>query len=56
VVHGTITAARHLREHGGAIVNLGSVLSDRAIPLQGPYCMSVAAASPSASPGSWRRG
>jgi NAD(P)-dependent dehydrogenase (short-subunit alcohol dehydrogenase family) len=38
VVHGTMTVSRHLRDHGGAIVNLGSVLGDRAIPLQGPYC------------------
>lgn len=39
VVHGSLVAARHLRERGGgAIINLGSVLSDRAIPLQGPYC------------------
>ncbi|MFC7543936.1 SDR family oxidoreductase [Siccirubricoccus deserti] len=38
VVHGTLAAARHLRERGGAIVNVGSVLGDRAIALQGPYC------------------
>ncbi|WP_376087132.1 SDR family oxidoreductase [Roseomonas sp. CCTCC AB2023176] len=38
VVHGTLVAARHLKERGGAIVNVGSVLSDRAIALQGPYC------------------
>ncbi len=32
-------AARHLRERGGgAIINLGSVLSDRAVIDQGPYC------------------
>lgn len=38
-LHGSMIAARHLRTRGGgAIVNLGSVLSDRAIPLQGPYC------------------
>lgn len=37
-VHGSLTAARFLRGHGGAIVNVGSVLSDRAIPLQGVYC------------------
>lgn len=40
-LHGAMIAARHLRGGtGGAIVNLGSVLSDRAIPLQGPYCAS----------------
>jgi NAD(P)-dependent dehydrogenase (short-subunit alcohol dehydrogenase family) len=38
IVHGTLAAARHLRDRGGAIVNLGSVLGDRAIALQGPYC------------------
>jgi NAD(P)-dependent dehydrogenase (short-subunit alcohol dehydrogenase family) len=38
VVHGTLVASRHLKERGGAIVNVGSVLSDRAIALQGPYC------------------
>ena len=40
VVHGCRTAAAHLRERGGAIVNVGSTLSDRAIPLQGIYCAS----------------
>lgn len=38
IVHGTLAAMRHLRSRGGAIVNLGSVLGDRAIALQGPYC------------------
>ncbi|WP_111413489.1 SDR family oxidoreductase [Billgrantia lactosivorans] len=41
VVHGSLEAARHLavraEPHGGAIINLGSVVSDRAIPLQGMY-------------------
>lgn len=38
-LHGSMIAARHLRARGGgAIVNIGSVLSDRAIPLQGPCC------------------
>lgn len=38
VLHGSLAAARHLRARGGgAIVNLGSVLSDRAMILQGPY-------------------
>src|SRR5687767_13865209 len=40
VVHGSRTAAAHLRQRGGAIVNVGSTLSDRAIPLQGIYCAS----------------
>ncbi|GGC27492.1 glucose a-dehydrogenase YxnA [Siccirubricoccus deserti] len=38
VVHGSTIAARALRQRGGgAIVNIGSVLSDRAMILQGPY-------------------
>jgi NAD(P)-dependent dehydrogenase (short-subunit alcohol dehydrogenase family) len=40
VVNGSLVAARHLRRTGGAIVNVGSTLSDRAIPLQGMYCAS----------------
>ena len=40
VVHGTLTAVSHLKDHGGAIINLGSVTSDRAIPLQGHYSAS----------------
>ncbi|MEG3084418.1 SDR family oxidoreductase [Sphingomonas sp. PB2P12] len=42
VLHGSLVAARHLRGRGGngggAIVNVGSILSDRAIVEQGPYC------------------
>ena len=37
-VHGSLTAVPFLRERGGALVNVGSVLSERAIPLQGAYC------------------
>ncbi|MBL6455631.1 SDR family NAD(P)-dependent oxidoreductase [Belnapia sp. T6] len=38
VVHGSTIAARALRQRGGgAIINIGSVLSDRAMMLQGPY-------------------
>jgi short-subunit dehydrogenase len=37
VVHGCRTAVRHLRQAGGAIVNVGSVASDRATPLLGIY-------------------
>jgi short-subunit dehydrogenase len=40
VVYGSLAAAEHLRAAGGAIVNVGSTLSDRAIPLQGTYCAS----------------
>jgi short-subunit dehydrogenase len=38
VVHGSRVACAHLRERGGALINVGSVLSDIAIPIQGTYC------------------
>src|SRR5512145_1995293 len=38
VVHGSIVACSHLRKRGGALINIGSVLSDIAIPIQGTYC------------------
>jgi short-subunit dehydrogenase len=37
-VYGSRVAVRHMRHHGGALVNVGSALADRAIPLQGNYC------------------
>ncbi len=37
VVYGSRAAVPHLRQAGGALINVGSVLSDRAIPLQGNY-------------------
>jgi len=40
VVNGSIIGARNLKLFGGAIINVGSTLSDRAIPLQGMYCAS----------------
>ena len=40
VVYGTLIAADHLASKGGAIVNVGSALSDRAMPIQGAYCAS----------------
>jgi short-subunit dehydrogenase len=40
VVHGCRTAVRHLRASGGAIINVGSIVSDRAVPLQGLYSAS----------------
>jgi short-subunit dehydrogenase len=40
LVHGSRVAAEHLKGRGGAIINVGSSLSDRAIPLQGTYCAS----------------
>ena len=37
-VYGSLEAVRHLRRHGGgAIINLGSEVSERGIPLQGSY-------------------
>jgi short-subunit dehydrogenase len=37
-VHGCRAAVRYLRREGGALINVASVLADRAIPLQGIYC------------------
>lgn len=37
-VYGSRVAVRRMRERGGAIVNVASALSDRAIPLQANYC------------------
>jgi NAD(P)-dependent dehydrogenase (short-subunit alcohol dehydrogenase family) len=38
-VHGTLAALRHMRERGrGTIVQIGSALSYRSIPLQSAYC------------------
>jgi short-subunit dehydrogenase len=40
VVYGSRAACGLLRPHGGALINVGSVLSDRAVPLQGIYSAS----------------
>lgn len=40
VVHGSLVAASHLRERGGAIINMGSEASDAALPLQSAYAAS----------------
>ncbi|QAY77827.1 SDR family oxidoreductase [Sphingosinicella sp. BN140058] len=41
LLKGSLIAVRHLRERGGgAIINIGSVLSDRAMIFQGPYSAS----------------
>jgi short-subunit dehydrogenase len=40
VVYGSIVAAKNLKERGGSIINVGSTLSDRALPLQGAYSAS----------------
>jgi short-subunit dehydrogenase len=37
VVHGSLAALGHLRHRGGAIINVGSVASEVALPLQVPY-------------------
>jgi NAD(P)-dependent dehydrogenase (short-subunit alcohol dehydrogenase family) len=39
-VHGTRAAVPRLRASGGALINIGSIVSDRAIPLQGAYSAS----------------
>ena len=40
VVHGSLAAVAHLKNRGGALINLGSEVSDAAIPLQGMYSAS----------------
>ena len=40
VVNGSLAAAEHLKKTGGALINVGSQLSDHAVPLQGMYCAS----------------
>ncbi|ESP89961.1 SDR family oxidoreductase [Candidatus Halobonum tyrrellensis] len=40
LLQGSLEAADRLKPRGGAIVNLGSLASDRAIPLQGSYSAS----------------
>ncbi|MFL6375711.1 MAG: SDR family oxidoreductase [Pyrinomonadaceae bacterium] len=40
VVNGSKLAVQHLRQNGGALINLGSEVSDAAIPLQGIYTAS----------------
>jgi short-subunit dehydrogenase len=37
-VHGTLIAAERIKRTGGAIINVGSVLGELAIPYQGTYC------------------
>ncbi len=41
LLKGSLVAARHLRQRGGgAIINMGSILSDRTMIFQGPYSAS----------------
>lgn len=43
-VHGTLAALRHMRPHDrGTVVQVGSALAYRSIPLQAPYCAAKAA-------------
>jgi len=39
-VYGSVAAVAHLRERGGTIINIGSVFSDRATPVQSIYSAS----------------
>ena len=39
-VYGSRIAVAHLKNRGGTLINIGSVLSDRAVPLQGMYSAS----------------
>jgi NAD(P)-dependent dehydrogenase (short-subunit alcohol dehydrogenase family) len=40
VVHGSRAAVRLMRPAGGVLINIGSIVSDRAVPLQGAYSAS----------------
>ena len=40
VVNGSLVALAHLRQHGGALINIGSEVSEAVIPLQGMYSAS----------------
>lgn len=39
-VYGSLEALKHLKQSGGALINIGSTLSERAIPMQGIYSAS----------------
>jgi short-subunit dehydrogenase len=40
VVNGSKIAVEHLRQHGGALINVGSEVSDAVVPIQGMYSAS----------------
>jgi short-subunit dehydrogenase len=40
VVYGSLVALPHLRRNGGALINIGSEVSDATVPLQGMYSAS----------------
>ena len=39
-VNGSLEAIKHLKKRGGALINVGSVVSDVAVPIQGMYASS----------------
>lgn len=40
LIYGSLEAVKHLKQRGGALVNVGSTVSERAVPLQGIYSAS----------------
>jgi len=40
VVYGSLVALPHLKQHGGALINVGSEVSEAVVPLQGMYSAS----------------
>ncbi|MVN77389.1 SDR family NAD(P)-dependent oxidoreductase [Hymenobacter sp. HMF4947] len=40
IVNGSLEAIKHLKKHGGALINLGSEVSDVSVPVQGMYASS----------------
>jgi short-subunit dehydrogenase len=40
IVYGSLEAVKHLKQTGGVLINIGSTLSERAIPMQGIYSAS----------------
>ncbi len=40
LIYGSLEAVKHLKRRGGALINVGSTESDRALPLQGAYAAS----------------
>ena len=40
LIYGSLEAVKHLKQRGGALINVGSTVSERAVPLQGIYSSS----------------
>lgn len=40
LIYGSLEAVKHLKQRGGALINVGSTVSERAVPLQGIYSAS----------------